>query len=52
MTPTNPPTQAPTAAELLNDPAVRAALDAAWLDSNPDDLAVRHEEGDWIYMEV
>src|SRR5262245_58122619 len=51
MTPTNPPTRAPTSAELLADPVVRAALDQAWTDSQPADPVARHEEGGWIYMD-
>jgi hypothetical protein len=52
MNPANPPTQAPTAAELLNDPVVQAALDQAWIDSLPGDPVQRHEEGGWIYMDT
>jgi hypothetical protein len=48
MTPTPPP----TAAELVNDPVVRAALEQAWLDSVADDPQLRHEEGGWIYMDL
>jgi hypothetical protein len=47
-----PPTQAPTAAELLADPVVQGALDQAWVDSLPHDPLHRHEEGGWIYMDV
>src|SRR5262245_17075400 len=50
MTPGNP--RAPTAAELLSDPLVRAVLDQAWADSLPGDPAARHEEGGWIYMDL
>jgi hypothetical protein len=32
MNPTNPPTRAPTAVELLADPIVQSAMDQAWLD--------------------
>jgi hypothetical protein len=42
--------QAPTAAELLNEPVVQQALDDAWQDSLPADPARRHEEGGWIFM--
>jgi hypothetical protein len=42
----------PTAAELLRDPTVQAALEQAWLDSLPTDPARRHEEGGWIYMDT
>ncbi len=48
----NPPTRAPTATELLNDPTVQQALEQAWTDSLPDDPAQRHEEGGWIYMDT
>jgi len=43
---------APTSAELLSDPAVRQALEAAWSDSLPDDPARRHEEGGWVYLDT
>jgi hypothetical protein len=43
---------APTAAELQANPVVQAALTAAWTDSLADDLALRHEEGGFIYLEV
>jgi hypothetical protein len=44
--------QAPTATELLNDPAVPQALDNAWADSLVDDPVGRHEEGGWIYPDA
>jgi hypothetical protein len=47
----SPPTQAPAAAKLLADPVVQAALDQAWIDSQADDPAARHEEGGWIYLD-
>ncbi len=47
-----PPTQAPTATELLADPVVQAALDQAWADSLPSDPTYRHEEGGWVYLDV
>ena len=47
-----PPTQAPTATELLADPIVQAALAQAWVDSLPHDPLGRHEEGGWVYMDV
>ena len=51
MIPTNPPIQAPTAAELLADPVVQAAIQQAWTDSQPGaPPGLRHEEGGWIYM--
>jgi hypothetical protein len=40
---------APSAAELLANPVVQAALASAWADSVPNDPARRHEEGGWIY---
>jgi hypothetical protein len=43
--------QAPTATALLNDPAVRHALEQAWVDSLADDPALRHEEGGWVYLD-
>src|SRR5262245_3310563 len=52
MSPPTPPTRAPTAAELMADPVVQAALDSAWVDSQPGDPAARHEEGGWIYMDL
>ena len=41
--------EAPTAAELQQHPVVQAAFTAAWADSFPDDPALRHEEGGFIY---
>jgi hypothetical protein len=52
MSPANPPTQAPTATELLANPVVQAALDQAWIDSQADNPATRHEEGGWIYLDL
>jgi hypothetical protein len=49
---TNPSQDAPTASELLADPAVIRALDEAWHDSKADDPQQRHEEGGWVYMNV
>ena len=43
---------APSAAELLRDPVVIDALEAAWNDSLPADPQQRHEEGGWIYCEL
>jgi hypothetical protein len=43
---------APTADELLRHPLIQQALLQAWTDSLPNDLALRHEEGGWIYMDV
>lgn len=42
--------EAPTASELHANPVVQAAFAAAWADSFPDDPALRHEEGGYIYM--
>ena len=42
---------APAAAELLQNPVVTAALDAAWNDSLPGDPQQRHEEGGWVYCD-
>lgn len=47
-----PPTRPPTPDELLNDPTVQQALEQAWLDSQPNDPANRHEEGGWIFMDT
>ncbi|HEY3395967.1 MAG TPA: hypothetical protein VGK58_24910 [Lacipirellulaceae bacterium] len=44
--------QAPTAAELLNEPVVHQALEAAWKDLLADDPVRRHEEGGWIYINI
>ena len=52
MTAPNPPSQAPTAAELLADPVVQAALDQAWADSLSHDPLHRHEEGGWVYLDT
>jgi hypothetical protein len=52
MTPINPPPTAPTAAELLANPVVQAALAQAWVDSLPADPVLRHEEGGWIYLNL
>lgn len=42
---------APTIDELINDPTIRAALEAAWADSLPGDPLARHEEGGWVYFD-
>jgi hypothetical protein len=52
MSSANPPTRAPTAAELLAHPVVQAAIDQAWSDSRSDDPTARHEEGGWIYLDL
>src|SRR5207253_1923112 len=52
MSPPNPAAQAPTAAELAADPVVQSALSQAWIDSDADDPAHRHEEGGWIYLDT
>lgn len=41
---------APTAAELEAHPVVQAAFAAAWADTLPDDVVLRHEEGGYIYI--
>lgn len=43
---------APSADELRADPTVQAAFAAAWADSFPDDPALRHEEGGYIYCDT
>ena len=42
--------EAPSAAELQAKPVVQVAFAAAWADSFPDDPALRHEEGGFIYV--
>jgi hypothetical protein len=42
--------EAPRAAELQANAVVQAAFAAAWADSFPDDPALRHEEGGFIYV--
>ena len=49
---TETPRQAPTAGQLLAQPAVTRALDEAWSDSDVDDPQRRHEEGGWIFLET
>ncbi|MBI1830165.1 MAG: hypothetical protein HYR84_01795 [Planctomycetes bacterium] len=44
--------QAPMAAELLANPIVAQALEQAWIDSQPADPLLRHEEGGWIYIDT
>jgi hypothetical protein len=44
--------QAPSATELAASQVVLEALEQAWIDSDPLDLAKRHEEGGWIYVDV
>lgn len=44
--------EAPTAATLLLNPHVLETLEAAWIDSLPDDPDLRHEEGGWIYINL
>jgi len=41
----------PTVAELEANTVVRAAVEAAWVDSLPADPQRRHEEGGWIYLD-
>lgn len=52
MAASKPPTQPPTATELMNTPIVMQALAQAWIDSQADDRVQRHEEGGWIYMDL
>lgn len=47
-----PALTAPTGAELEANATVRAALEAAWTDSQAGDATNRHEEGGWIYMDT
>ncbi len=42
------PPAIPTAAQMLEDPTVSAAIAQAWTDSQADDKDNRHEEGGWI----
>src|SRR5437868_15274381 len=42
--------EAPSASELEANPVVQAAFAAAWADSFPDDPAMRHEEGGFVYI--
>src|SRR5690242_10679328 len=44
--------QVPTIAELLANATVQQELDGAWADSQSQNPALRHEEGDWIYMDT
>ena len=39
-------------AELSNHPVVQRALEEAWLDSQTNEPARRHEEGGWIYLDL
>lgn len=41
---------APTALAIIAHHGVRAAMEAAWTDSRPDDPERRHEEGGWVVM--
>jgi len=43
---------APTIAELLANPIVQQALEQAWVDSLPQDVAGRHEEGGLVYVDT
>lgn len=45
------PREAPSADQLRQHPVVQAALEAAWVDSIPDDPLRRHEEGGWVYLD-
>ncbi len=44
-----PPT-APTVDAIAAAPVVQTELEAAWVDSLPDDPLLRHEEGGWVYF--
>lgn len=44
--------QAPTAAELQANPIVLQAIEQAWIDSQPSDPLLRHEEGGWIFLDT
>ncbi|MBM3995443.1 MAG: hypothetical protein FJ303_15010 [Planctomycetes bacterium] len=46
------PLQAPTAAELLANTIVVQAIEQAWIDSQPADPLLRHDEGGWIFMDT
>lgn len=48
----SPAAQSPSASELERHPVVVAALLAAWMDSDADSPADRHEEGGWIYQDL
>lgn len=52
MSAPTPAPPAPTAAQLLADPIVLAAMEQAWQDSLPNDPGRRHEEGGWIYADM
>lgn len=41
-----------TPEEIANDPVVKAAIEAAWADSNAGNATHRHEEGGWIYEDA
>ena len=49
-----PPTRFPYVEEIMRDPAVIAALDQAWRDTNADTIPVTAaaEQGGWIYMNL
>jgi hypothetical protein len=49
---TEPTARTPSAAELLRNAAVIAAMEGAWRDSLVGDSIGRHEEGGWIYLEI
>jgi len=44
--------QSPTASELQANPIVRQAIEEAWIDSQPSDPLLRHEEGGWIFIDL
>ena len=43
---------APSITDLEQQPTVRAALEAAWSDSQSESAERRHEEGGWIYQDL
>jgi len=48
----NPRPHTPTASDLLADPIVTHSLQGAWTDSLVHDPQLRHEEVDWICLNV
>lgn len=48
----NPPLRPPTGDELRGNAVVLQAMEDAWAASLPNDPALRHEEGGWIYMDL
>lgn len=48
----NPPLRPPTGDELRSNAVILQAMEDAWAASLPNDPALRHEEGGWIYMNL